>query len=203
MDRFKLITFIITLLFLSCNNAEKVCFKKYPKKSEFERRKPLFSIDSITTSDSDCLYYTSELVKLADSSISIREVLKFKNNKILATLIEPKSNEFILFDLDSKLNQKRKIEILYLNKKKVFTCTLEKKIITKENLEVNVFKINNWADYYDSHFDAIFFVTKEYGIIGSFITDVEKDGTQSMIAPAGEILKEYIDYSKFAIRRLL
>jgi hypothetical protein len=204
MKRIRLVIFIaIGVLFSSCNkNIEKVCFKNYPNKSEFDR-KPIFSIDSTITSNSDCLHYTSDLIRLADSSTSVKQVLMFKNNKIFAKLVDHKSNEFILFDLDSKINQKREIEILYLDKQKIFTSTLEKRIITRDNIQVYVFRINNWADYYEAYFDTMFFVTKEYGVIGSFITDVEEDGTKSMIAPAGEILKEYIDYSKFAIRRLL
>jgi hypothetical protein len=204
MKKIRLITFIaIGVLFSNCNkNIEKICFKNYPKKSEFDR-KPIFSIDSTITSNSDCLYYTSTLIILKDSSTSFKEVFRFKNNKILVTLLDPKSNEFTLFDLNSKLKQKSKIEIQYLNKKKIFTCTLEKRIITKENLEVNIFRIDKWAKYYSASFDAVLFVTKEHGVIGSYLTDIEEDGTKTMIAPAGEILQEYIDYSKYEIRRLL
>lgn len=204
MKRIRLITFIaIGVLFSSCNkNIEKVCFKNYPKKSEFDR-KPFFSIDSTITSNSDCLYYTSTLIILKDSSSSFKEVFRFKNNKILVTLLDPKSNEFILFDLNSKLKQKSKIEIQYLNRKKNFTCTLEKRIITKENFEVTIFRIDKLAEYYSDSYDAVLFVTKEHGVIGSYLTDIEEDGTKTMIAPAGEILQEYIDYSKYERRRLL
>lgn len=130
-----------------------------------------------------------------------------RDNKFFAKLVKPESNEFILFDLNSKLNETNKIEFKNDEMIKSFDCILEKKIITKENLEVGVFRIKKWIklpDFFDGlELDIIAFVTQKYGVIGSYVLDIDKMGNPLMISPKGDILKNYIDYSKISEAELL
>lgn len=191
-----------TFLFVSCENSNTK-IEKYPKKSAFERV-PAFSIDWSANLKTKNLYYTKTAIFLNDL-FSTKQSICLRKNKFIAKLVSPKSEDFVLFDLDSKLNESKNIEINYLNSKKNFNCILQDKIITKEKLEVYIFRIKDWGRYPlsgDLILDLIVFVTKKYGVIGSYYTDNDLDAEKIMIAPAGDLLNEYIDYSKIQIMTL-
>lgn len=77
---------------------------------------------------------------------------------------------------------------------------LEKKITTKGKLEVFVFRIKKCiqlSDFFGGEkVDIIVLTTLKHGVIGSYMTDIDKSGNTVMISPLGNILKENIDYSK-------
>lgn len=197
--------FLISLIWTSCSNSNK-CFNEYPIKSEFY--KPTYiSVDSSMVEEKGCIYFVSTQIPLADSSFSFYGRMSFINNKFCLQLITPKSNDFVLFDMGLKDSQVKKIEITYQDQKKSFDCIYEKKIITKEQIEVRVFKVIDLYYYHHSmefscSLDVVFFVTRDFGIIGSYLTDIDLDGSEVMISPAGEILKDYIDYSNLELRTL-
>lgn len=72
-------------------------------------------------------------------------------------------------------------------------------------MEVYVFKMYGSISYGESDFDVVFFVTREHGVIGSFITTEERtdNGSKVMISPGGYILKDHIDYSNYEVKKLL
>jgi hypothetical protein len=187
-------------LFVSCENLNTQ-IEQYPKKNAFERV-PVFSIDWSANLKTKNLYYTNASVILTDT-FSNKQSICLRKNKFIAKLINPKSKDFVLFDLDSKINENIKIEINYLNSKKNFNCILKDKIITKEKLEVYIFRIKDWGRYSESLvLDLIVLVTKKYGVIGSYYTDNDLEAEKIMIAPAGDLLNDYVDYSKVELATL-
>jgi len=185
----------LTIIYRKSNE----CIEKYPLHTEF-KRKPIFSIDYDSNSKSNYIYCTNELGFFNDSVYTAKFSLYLHDNKFFAKLKSPESNDFILFDLNSKLNKTNKIDIQNSKKIKSFECILEKQIITKQNLEVKVFRIKKWGRlpsfFGGSELDAVVFVTKKYGVIGSYFSDIYSCENEIMLGPSGEILKEYIDYSK-------
>jgi hypothetical protein len=183
-------------LFLSCENLNTQ-IEQYPKINVSERV-PVFAIDWSTNLKTKNLYYTNAGIILSDT-FSTKQSICLRKNKFIAKLISPKSEDFVLFDLDSKINENQNIEINYLNSKKNFYCILQNKIITKEKLEVYIFRIKDWGRYPESGslvLDLIVLVTKKYGVIGSYYTNNDLEAEKIMISPAGDLLREYIDYSK-------
>ncbi len=183
-------------LFISCENLNTQ-IEQYPKINVYERV-PAFAIDWSANLKTKNLYYTNTGIILSDT-FSTKQSICLRKNKFIAKLINPKSEDFVLFDLDSKINENQNIEINYLNSKKNLNCILQDKIITKEKLEVYIFRIKDWGRYPESGslvLDLIVLVTKKYGVIGSYYTNNDLEAEKIMISPAGDLLREYIDYSK-------
>ena len=196
----KTIICFVALLFISCENLNTQ-IEQYPKKNVFERV-ATFSIDWSANLKTKNLYYTNSSIILNDT-FSTKQSICLRKNKFIAKSVSPKSEDFVLFDLDSKINENKNIEIKYLNSKKNFNCILQDKIITKQKLEVYIFRIEDWGRYPESLvLDLIVLVTKKYGVIGSYYTDNNLEAEKIMIAPAGDLLKEYIDYSKVQLMTL-
>lgn len=201
MEKYFLILLIL-VSFTSCRDSN-ICLEKYPQNNEFNGN-PFFSIDSTLSNN---VYLTKNI----HFSGNQRDISSFsfyvRDNKFFAKLVKPESNEFILFDLNSKLNETNTIEFKNDEMMKSFDCILEKRIITKEKLEVGVFRIKKWVKLPDIfgglELDIIAFVTQKYGVIGSYATDIDKMGNPLMISPKGDILKDYIDYSKIREAELL
>jgi hypothetical protein len=202
MKKIILKTIICSFAFLlvSCENLNTQ-IEQYLKKNASERI-PVFSIDWSANLQTKNLYYTNAGIILKDT-FSKKQSICLRKNEFIAKLINPKSEDFVLFDLDSKINENKNIEIDYLNSKKNFNCILQDKIITKEKLEVYIFRIKDWGRYPESLvLDLIVLVTKKYGVIGSYYTDNDLEAEKIMIAPAGDLLNEYIDYSKVELATL-
>lgn len=189
----KKITIIILILLvcISCQNSN-VELQEYPLQKALEKNN-LFSIDSILPNNT---YLSTELFFYNDSVYRTKFSFWVNENKFYAKLRKPEVPEFVLFDFDSKLNQVKKIKI---EKLKSFDCVLEKKFITKEKIEVHVFRIKKWRKLDDffggEEIDMVFFTTKENGVIGSYSTDKDNLGNQVIFGSSGEIFKDYIDYS--------
>jgi hypothetical protein len=201
MKKYFLLLLIIAL-FTSCRESN-IRIEKYPKNTEYNGE-PIFSIDSTMSNN---IYLTKKMFfsdNRMDASIFSFYV---RDNKFYAKTIEPESNVFILFDLKSRLNKTNKIDFKNAKMMKSFDCILEKRITTKENLEIGVFRIKKWVKLSDffggKELDVIVFVTQKYGVIGSYTTDINRIGNPSMISPKGDILKDYIDYSKIEEVELL
>jgi len=209
-----IILIIITSLFLnSCTNSNSnFCFEEYNTKSSNEKR-PFIKIDSTVTNKSGCKYFINAWFPIEDSLNQYfqgfhKGVLFQQNEKIYMKFTKPESERFLLFDMTLPVESKSKIEINYLENTNSFDCILEKKVIIENNIEVFLFRIKNLFYYYHSDklssiLDVRFFVTKEHGIIGDYFTVTETDGVEVLIKPSGEILEDYIDYSKFKKQRLL
>lgn len=197
----KKIILLILFVFVSCQQSNtKLEFytRKSPLGSDGSNRVPEFAITA--ASDKNHTYRTNTLLFLNDSIYTQEVFLRLTDNKFIAKAKKPDTNDFILFDLGSSPNQNNPIVIEYDKSSKTFDCILEKKITTKENLEVFVFTIKNWTkapSFIDGVFlDVKLFVTKKYGVIGSYLTNSNSHGQNTIIVPAGDLLENYIDYSK-------
>jgi len=178
------------------------CIDKYPYKSKFDKR--LFiEIDSTILTRTGCSYMISTSFQLADSAIADRGLLHVENDKFYLRFIEPDSKEFVLFDLTESDSASKKIEISFVDGVVSFDCQLQDKVVTDDNLNVWIFRISDLFHNENASLDVVIFVTREYGIIGSYLTDIDYDGMRVLISPAGDILESYIDYSKFEKRKLL
>jgi hypothetical protein len=197
----KKIILLILFVFISCqqSNTELEFYtRKSPLGNDGSNRKPEFSITA--TSDKNHTYRTNTLLFLNYSIYTQEVFLRLTDNKFIAKAKKPDTNDFILFDLGTSPNQNNPIVIEYDKSSKTFDCVLEKKITTKENLEVFVFTIKNWTkapSFIGGAFlDVKLFVTKKYGVIGSYLTNINSHGQNTIIVPAGDLLENYIDYSK-------
>jgi hypothetical protein len=203
---------IAIILVTSCNQHYK-CLVSYQADSKANRpahlnsyiEKPYFSIDSTIKSGRGCKYFTRVYIPVPDSSISWESIMIFKGKKVYMKLVDIPSKTFILFDFDLDVGEYSEIRIKFKDGEKRFQTSLLDKITTKEQIEVFIFKIKDLLYLYDDFKfikseDVVFFVTEQNGIIGSYVSGIEKDGQKIMIAPAGEILSDYIDYSDLELR---
>ena len=198
----KYINLLILVLFVSCGDSNQK-LEKYNQCYE-NNRKPFFAIDSEKPKN----VYTTENMEFYFDSIYITKFSFYaRNDKFFAKSLKPESDYFILFDLNAELNKNEKIIIKSGKKIKFFDCIFEKKIETKEKLKVGVFRIKKWAklpDFFGGlEMDIIVFLNIKYGVIGSYYELIEKNNEKVMIAPTGEILKNYIDYSQIREGKLL
>jgi hypothetical protein len=195
----------------ACNDTEK-CFKPYVK--EFNQsHNPYydwgfnlyFRIDSILHTEGRCEYYTETFIALDENTISYKAALYIEDNQIIARLLDLKSEPFTLFDFQATKGKINQIEIEVDSKRFYRECSLEDIITKEEGVMVFVYKIEELFYFFADDSvkrkeDVFFFVTKEYGIIGSYISSIENDGQEIIIAPAGDILAKYIDYSNVELR---
>jgi hypothetical protein len=205
MQRNLLIAIFFPLILVCCKESH-TCLTKYDKQSEFTKR--LFiEIDTTLEPNEDCKYNAVTSIPLADSSYSDNSLFYLEDDKFYMRLKNPTSEDFIIFDMGLPMPQAYKIEIHYQDTVMRFDGRFEKKLITHDNLEVRVFRIKNLFCYYPDDFcsplDVVFFVTKDHGVIGSYLSGFENNGQEILIAPAGDIFKEYLDYSKIKLRYLM
>ena len=212
-NTFRIYPLILIAIFTINCNRQNSCFESYQVETKTNRPSHLstfshrlyINIDSTLDSKNGCQYIASSFIPLGNSTISYKSLIFYSNEKIFMRLIDKKTNTFVLFDFKSKINKPHEINIEYRNQVFKYNCTLQEKVFTKEYIEVFVFKIEDLFNFYeDGEFikseDVMFFATIEYGIVGSYISGIEKDGQKIMIAPAGEILSDYIDYSNVELR---
>jgi hypothetical protein len=197
----KILLFIVLLLFVRCKHTNN-CLDKYPFESYYKRSLAI-NIDSIGSNNNGCIYYVKMFLTLSYNSFSDKAILYLNKEKFYMKLINPESEEFVLFDMRLKEPQTQKIGIKYANKLDSLNCVFEKSFITKDNYEVKVFRIKNFQSLQNISADAIFFVTLDYGIVGSYFTDFDLNGEEIMFSPAGEIFRGYMDYSNIKLKQLL
>ena len=201
---FKFILLIQILVFTNCQNNKK-CFDDYNFESEYHRN--LFiEIDSTKPSSQGCSYYVNMFINLSDSTEIHNAILYLENKQIF---IKPENNnfdKFLLFDLTLEEYSKYPIKIKSKKGEYIFNSIFENKILTDIGI-VNQYRIEN---LYSDHFwktsfkcDVVFFVSEKYGIIGTYLTDENSEGIKIIISPAGNILEEYIDYTKFERGKIL
>jgi len=195
-------------VFSCCNNRNE-SLENYDLKINSENN-PIFYIDFGLKTKSNHIYKTYEFTFYNDSIYSTSLSIFLRDNTFIAQLDNPKSNEFVLFDLKSEVNKKQNIEILNSKKIKSFESSLEAKVLTNQNLEVYIFRIKNWGKLvfpFDTNeldfIDLVVFVTKKYGVIGSYFSDFLENGEQVMWGIHGDILEEYLDYSKIGKVKLV
>lgn len=160
--------------------------------------KPFFSIASSLPNDHALTYpvYFSDLKKdTAQFEIWVH------HHKMYAKTIQPESNEFILFDFNSKLNETKKIEFKNTNLTKSFDCVLEEKINTKQFDTVYRFRLKKSCQlnpfFGGDQVDTMVLVTLKHAVIGSFLTDLDATGMPMIFIQKGNLLTNSFDYSKY------
>jgi len=199
---------LLSIFFQQCK-VSHTCLEQWPNEVKYDRWKPFISIDSISKSEEGCEYYVSTNMSTTGTSLVWNALMYQSDNVYYFRWLEPKSNEFILFDLNAELNRPYKASIQYSDSLfKTLDCELERIILFHNEVEVYVFHIKDIYNYYHgdeflSSLDVMFFVTAKHGVIGSYFTTTNLDGTEVLISPAGEILQDYIDYSNMKIEKIL
>jgi len=183
---------------LSCNEQRR-CKIEY---SEFKDRKDIPFISVISETISKIEYVVEFEVRHPDTSYSDKAIMYLQDDKFIFKTLNPLSNEFTLFDLNQKINSSRNIELSYkpevFSKKQNFSVILENKLKNDDDLEVYVYRLKEFF-YYNPvdeiiKLDVVVFITKEKGVIGSYISSITED-PEIIIYPSGDILEERIDYS--------
>lgn len=187
---------LLSIFLFSCKEPS-VRLEKYSNFPE-TNYKPYFSIASILPNEHALTYpvYFSNLKKdTAQFEIWVQ------HHKMYAKTTQPESEDFVLFDFNSKLNETKKIEFKNINLTKSFDCVLEEKINTKQFDTVYRFRLKKSYQlnpfFGSKHVDTMVLVTLKHAVIGSFLTDLDASGMPLIFIQKGNLLTNSIDYSKF------
>ncbi|MBT3301318.1 MAG: hypothetical protein HOD63_14365 [Bacteroidetes bacterium] len=181
-----------------------ICCKRNCKEFEIvinpnSERPPLIKITG--KDSSKCVYQAYVYIMLKDCTIDSRGELFLKNDAFYLNVKDPSINNLRYFDFKKSLNEDYTIPITILDKKYSIKASVEEIVNWKEGIEVYVFRFQETYYYLDRPLDVILLCSKENGILGSYLTTYENEN-KILIAPGGEILKDYIDYSDYKIRYL-
>ncbi len=197
--------FILLITSLSCSYKKPMtCLTEYDDKINYSGSFDL-TIDSLSESKLGCQYFVSTAIELRESFIG-KALMYQQSDKIYLRGIDPvQTEDFVLFDFNLRPQQVQEVKIFHNGLHSTFNYSLEKKITINDGPEVYIFRTLELRSYEGMSLDVMFFITKEHGVIGSFTTTEERteEGEEIMISPRGNILKDYIDYSNFALRELL
>ncbi|HYF69448.1 MAG TPA: hypothetical protein VD884_14990 [Ohtaekwangia sp.] len=131
--------------------------------------------------------------------------MHFANNAIFFKIEEINSSAVKYFDFTKGVNEQYQIIFDQRNsdfhESIVFNTRIEKIVPASSGVNVYVYRIEGAFTYEGFYFDLIYFVSREKGVIGSYISSLE-NGVETVIDPAGNILKEEIDYSDKVFRVL-
>ncbi len=187
---------LLPICLFSCKEPS-VRLEKYSNFPE-TNYKPFFSIASILPNEHALTYpvYFSDLKKdTAQFEIWVQ------HHKMYAKTIQPESEDFVLFDFNSKLHETKKIEFKNINLTKSFDCVLEEKINTKQFDTVYRFRLKKSFQlnpfFGGEHVDTMVLVTLKHAVIGSFLTDHDASGMPMIFTQKGNLLTNSFDYSKF------
>jgi hypothetical protein len=189
---------MLSLTLLGCKKSN-TCLKKYPAQNKYKTQLAI-SINSSSNIKDKCAYLVSTLISLPSGFYCDSALFYLKNDKFYMKLLNPLSEDFVLFDMSLKQFSSKNIEIKHANIVDRLECVYENKLITDQNLEVRIFRIKKYQCLEGLCLDAIFFITKEYGIIGSYFTDPNYS-EKIIVSPAGNIFSDYIDYSNYTLKK--
>jgi len=193
----KLIIVLTIFVYSSCKSRKtNECLENYTVKEESADNPSLVILKKF---DSNCKFEIQILCSVFEDNYIQTAILTKKNDKFILEFINPKTNPIILFNLSSEVNEQRVINIKPVsaykkNFKSIFKVNLEQKLIDKSGL-IYKFRVEDFIVYESSWFDAVYFVTSESGVIGSFFSKKSKSN-EIIINPRGNICKDIIDYSK-------
>lgn len=192
-----IISGMIFMIGVSCNN--KDC--KELEIIEYFDSNRLPIINMISNSSNGCSCQINMYVMFDDYTIDSKGKIFYKDNAFYIDIETPMVNNLRYFDFEKSINEEYIIDFSINNKKYFIKASIEQKVIWKDGIEVYVFRFKDTYYYYNKSLDTIILCSKENGIIGSYLTTKE-EGKSLLIAPGGEILREYIDYSNYEIRYL-
>ena len=196
--KIKISIFISLITLIGCNNSH-ICLQDYPFKN-INREYLAISVDSSTNNSKGCEYFFKNSFHL-NHITDLEASFYLSNDKFIMRFLDPESEEFPLFDLNLKDSISTTIKVIFSDTIDSLKCIHLKQFLTKEKLEVHVFRIENFQCNENRCLDCVFFVTKQYGVIGSYLTTIDT-GKKIIIAPRGEIFKDYIDYSGFIPKKI-
>jgi len=214
MRKFIILVLIILMILplLKCNitgrctqeYSANLVNKKFPPYNLY-RNSLYVSVDSINNNNFGCAYNVFTFLPLNDSTISHKGILTIDKKCIYLQMTDIKTDKFPLIKFSSSIGEDTEIKIKYGNETITKINTLENIITTKNGIKVYVFKFHKlFYLFVDNNrladkLDVVLFATEAHGLIGSYLTGIERD-KKIMIAPAGEILADYIDYSEYEMR---
>ncbi len=125
------------------------------------------------------MYFKDRIFQIRIKKINGEKV----NNKVLP-----------LFDMNKQEGDK------YIVKKKneyFFSIKVQNIIVSEKFGKVYLFRQEKAYNYEDIVFlDAVYFISQYYGVIGSYLTGKENDGTIFIASERGNILRDKIKYKK-------
>jgi len=193
------ILFLLILPLIRCTRSN-ICITEYPDRNIYNTKLAI-NIQSSSNIKEECTYVVSTLISLPSGYYSDSALFYLKQDKFHMKLLNPLSEDFVLFDMSLKQFSSKTIEIKHGSLVEKLECLYENKLITKQNLEVRIFRIKNYQCLEGLCLDAIFFITKEYGIIGSYFTDPNYS-EKIIVSPGGNIFPDYIDYSIYTLKKI-
>jgi hypothetical protein len=180
----------------------KHCIVKY---TDFESDKTAPFI-YITNEIRNCVFsYKGQFWFEGEAIISDGEMF-FEDDSILLTINAIKSSKIKFFDFSKDIGEEYKV--LFCPKNSIlktdvaFQVTIEEIFTTTNGVEIFMYRMHKAFVLDDVASDIVFFVSREKGIIGSYISDFD-NGVELVISPRGDILKNVIDYSHKEYKKIL
>ena len=197
------IALIITILASCSNHSTNQCLKDYIIEKPKTRHPSLVILNELNNDEtSGCTYKIRIACSVFRNNYFPNAVFYKNRQKFYVQFKNPETRPFILFNLSSKVGEEKEFNIEPIHRKdeeKIlksnFSVVLEKKLKCGQQ-EVFVFRVKEFFNYYEGWPDIVYFVTSDSGVIGSYFSHFDKNGAEVYIAPAGNICKEQIDYSK-------
>src|SRR5690606_5937214 len=149
----------------------------------------------ITSKESNCIYNFTGSFWLTEINFQSYGEMHFVDNAIFLKIEEINSTAVKYFDFTKEVNEKYHITFNQnnsdLSKSIVFNAQIEKIVTMMSGINVYVFRIDRAFIYEGYYFDLVYFVSKENGVIGSYVSNF-KNGVERVIEPAGNILRKEI-----------
>lgn len=193
-----LITFIITILFMSCGQEKyaKSCSISYDTTFK-ETRDPLFYIEKFI---GNCQYQGEITLWTRDATNPFyKTVIQKKDSAFFLKSGEPESEFIKLFDFQAIVGKITRIEVTFKDGTKGFVeVVLEEKYTHRLDEIIYQFKIPEGFLGGENfpRIDEVIFISSKRGPIGSYLTKIE-DEQKMIFYPSGDILEEIIDYSDY------
>jgi len=184
-----IVTTVLMVLLSACKEENNGCLINYTKFREKDL--PFIHIDSLAV---DCNYYFHGAFWLSKKAFYSSGLLTLENNAFYLTLNSYAINKIKYFDFSKQTGELYDIQFNLTDS--IFNLNVRvDTIINLENATASIFRIKNGWHNQEITTDLIYLVSKEKGILGSYISGFDADG-EWIAATRGNILKDYIDYSK-------
>ena len=197
-----MITLFCVLLLSACiSNENGECLIDYPK--DFKTRdSPIIHITGVDSVDRDhCIYSIDLNIWFKESYISSRGKLYSDSEAFYLMSINPATEYVKYFDFSKSVGDHYDISLKVNNQKHLINASVEKIVDTENKSLVHVFRFKNTFYYEYKAYDTVILASITEGILGSYFSSYYNN-EEYMLSPAGDILEDYIDYSKMELRTL-
>ena len=198
-----LVTFSV-LIFFSCS-VQTTCLEDYKEFIGYTYS-PNISIEDKLINNGNCEFKVRFTLCIGDETYLDEGIMIIRKDKYYLQSSKGMFEEFKIFDLklniDEKFNARFKYSINSLDGVMTYAISLIDQAYWNDK-KVYIFRVEDSFCESNYQYDQVFFITKENGIIGSYISAIDNDQVEWIYSPRGEILKDILDYSNKEFGKIL